>query len=107
MRATKTAVLMMTMSIMSLTPAAVLAQSLPTQTVTVPIVDSYMIPLVNNILDIPRTNSDICESWTNTEVDNDSKIVTTVQQCHTQNQQPLNQQPKTDPLLTSLLSNLQ
>lgn len=105
MRATKISLLMMAMSILNLAPAAVLAQPIPTQTVTAPIVDSYMIPTVNNLLAIPGANSDSCESWTNTEGDNDTRIVTRVQQCHTQSQQPQSQQPQADPLLTSLLSN--
>jgi hypothetical protein len=98
---------MTAMSILTLAPVAVLAQSIPAQTVNAQIVDSYMIPLVNNILTIPRANYDGCESWTNTEGDNDSKIVTTVQQCHTQSRYTQSQQPQTDPLLTSLLLNLQ
>jgi hypothetical protein len=102
MRATKTGVIMIAMSILSLAPAAVLAQPIPAQTVTVPIVDSYMI---NNLLAIQGANSDSCESWTNTQGDNDNKIVTRVQQCYTQGQQPQGQQPHADPLLTSLLSN--
>jgi hypothetical protein len=105
MRATKTGLIMIAMSILSLAPAAVLAQPIQTQTVTVPIVDSYMIPTVNNLLAIPGANSDSCESWTNTQGDNDTKIVTRVQQCYIQGQQPESQQPHSDPLLTSLLSN--
>jgi hypothetical protein len=106
MIATQTVVLTMAMSIMTLAPIAALAQPIPTQTVNAPIVDSYMIPLVNNILTIPGPNSDSCETWTNTDVDNGTKTVTTVQQCHTQNQYTQNQQPQTDPFLTSLLLNL-
>jgi hypothetical protein len=105
MRATKTGVIMIAMSILSLAPAAVLAQPIPAQTVTVPIIDSYMIPTINNLLTIPGANSDSCESWTNTQGDNDTKIVTRVQQCYTEGQQSQGQQPHADPLLTSLLSN--
>lgn len=103
----------MAMSILTLAPAVALAQPIPTQTVTSPvIIGSYTIPPTSNLLTTPGAKSDDCEYWTNTEVDDDSKIVTSQRQCHTESEQFHSQQfhsqpSQTNPLLTNLLSNQQ
>jgi hypothetical protein len=115
---TKTVVHIIAMSILALAPAVTLAQPIPTQTVTSPIIiGSYTIPPVNNLLTTPGAKSDDCENWTNTEVDDDSRIVTSQRQCHTEGEQfhseqfhseQFHSQPtQTNPLLTNLLSNQQ
>ena len=110
---TKTVVHIIAMSILALAPAVALAQPIPTQTVTSPIIiGSYTIPPVNNLLTTPGAKSDDCEDWTNTEVDDDSRIVTSQRQCHTEGEQfhseQFHSQPtQTNPLLTNLLSNQQ
>ena len=105
MIARTTIVLLMTVSMLSLIQGVAMAQPVPNQTVVIPLIDRYMIPPHYNILNFPSTNSTSCESWTNTEGDEDGRSVTRVQQCHTESQQPQSQQPKTDPLLSQLLSN--
>ena len=100
-----TIVLLVTFSMLSLSQGAVIAQPVPNHSVPIPLIDRYMMQSHNNMVNLPSTNSTSCESWTNTEGDEDSRTVTRVQQCHTESEQPQSQQPGMDPLLSSLLSN--
>ncbi len=105
MLSTTRIVVLVTVSMLSLTQVAVMAQPAPNHVVSIPLIDRYMMQPHNNILNLPSTNSTSCESWTNTEGDDYSRTVTRVQQCHTESEQPQSEQPGTDPLLNSLLSN--
>ena len=98
-------VVLVTVSMLSLIQVAAMAQPAPNHIVSIPLIDRYMMQPHNNILNLPSTNSSSCESWTNTEGDDDSRTVMRVQQCHTESQQPQSEQPGMDPLLSSLLSN--
>ena len=95
---------------MTVAPTVALAQAIPTRIVTSPIIiGSPTIPPVMDLLTTsPGATSDNCEDWTNTEIDDNSKIVTSQRQCHTESEQQFHSEPsQTNPLLTNLLSNQQ
>jgi len=105
MLSTTTIGLLVTVSMLSLTSVPVMAQPVSNHIVSIPLIDRYLMQPHNNIANLPNTNSTSCESWTNTEGDDDSRTVTRVQQCHAESDQPQSEEPGMDPLLSSLLSN--
>lgn len=101
---------------MTAAPTLALAQAIPTRTVTSPIIiGSPTIPSVMDLLTTsPGSTSYNCDEWTNAEIDDNSKIVTSHRQCQTESEQQFHsdqqfhsQPSQTDPLLTNLLSNQQ
>jgi len=112
----KTVAYVIAVSIMTVAPTIALAQAFPTRTVNLPIIiDNPTIPPVMDLLTTsPGSTSYNCNEWTNSEIDDNSKIVTSQRQCHTQNEQQFHseqqfqsQPSETNHLLTNLMSNQQ